>query len=136
MSGPEPFDLHHQYAPSVLATYLGAASVISAVETLFDQEQQLSVRFLHFWFNSFSAAVSSISLETPSPSCIKYDGISQVTLSLFISRAPSTPLAPYALQDLDRICQLFRRAAKILPFSGKSLVSPFAGLFILMECMV
>lgn len=32
-------------------------------------------------------------------------------------------MAPYALQDLDRICQLFRRAAKILPFSGKSLVS-------------
>jgi hypothetical protein len=63
MSGPETFDLHHQYAPSVLATYLGAASIISAVETLFDQEQQLSVRFLHFWFNSFSAAVSSISYK-------------------------------------------------------------------------
>lgn len=61
MSGPETFDLHHQYAPSVLATYLGAASVISAVEALFDQEQQLSVRFLHFWFNSFSAAVSPYS---------------------------------------------------------------------------
>jgi hypothetical protein len=59
MSGPETFNLQHQYAPSVLATYLGAASIISAVETLFDQEQQLSLRFLHFWFNSFSAAVSS-----------------------------------------------------------------------------
>ena len=58
MSGPQTFDLHHRYAPSVLATYLGAASVISAIEILFDQEQQLSVRFLHFWFNSFSAAVS------------------------------------------------------------------------------
>ncbi|KAF9465748.1 hypothetical protein BDZ94DRAFT_1214127 [Collybia nuda] len=100
MNGPEPFDLHHQYAPSVLATYIGAASLISAIETLFDQEEQLSARFLHFWFNSFSAAV---------------------TLSLFISRAPSTPLAPYAIQDLDRVCRLFRRAAKILPFSGKAL---------------
>ncbi|CAA7269113.1 unnamed protein product [Cyclocybe aegerita] len=100
MSGPEPFDLTHVYAPSVLATYLSASNLISAVETLFEQEQQLSVRFLHFWFNTFSAAV---------------------TLSLLISRAPSTPLAGYAFSDLERAFRLFRAAAKILPFSGKSL---------------
>jgi hypothetical protein len=58
MSSPEAFDLCHPYAPSVLATYLGASNLIAAVETLFNQQQQLSVRFLHFWFNSFSAAVS------------------------------------------------------------------------------
>jgi hypothetical protein len=72
MSGPETFDLHHQFAPSVLATYLGAASIISAVETLFDQEQQLSVRFLHFWFNSFSAAVSSNLSHAQNLPCIDY----------------------------------------------------------------
>ena len=55
MSGPTAFTLAHPYAPSVFATYLSAESLISAVETLFNQEQQLSVRFLHFWFNSFSA---------------------------------------------------------------------------------
>ncbi len=43
-------------------------------------------------------------------------------LSLFISRAPTTPLATFALQDLERICNLFRRAADILPFSAKVLV--------------
>ncbi|KIM35921.1 hypothetical protein M413DRAFT_32151 [Hebeloma cylindrosporum] len=100
MSGPAAFDLNHPFAPSVLATYLGASNLISAVETLFNQEQQLSVRFLHFWFNSFSAAV---------------------TLSLLISRAPSSPLATYAFQDLERGCRLFRAAAKILPFSGQAL---------------
>ncbi len=58
MNGPESFDLHHQYSPSVLATYLGASSLIKAVQALFDQEPDLSTRFLHFWFNAFSAAVS------------------------------------------------------------------------------
>ena len=57
MSGPTAFTLAHPYAPSVVATYLVAANLISAVETLFDQEQQLSVRFLNFWFTSFSATV-------------------------------------------------------------------------------
>ncbi|KAM6493617.1 hypothetical protein JOM56_009978 [Amanita muscaria] len=100
INGPDLFDLHHQYSPSVLATYLGASSVIKSVQTLFDQEPDLSARFLHFWFNSFSAAV---------------------TLALFISRAPSTPLASYALQDLESISRLFLKAGQILPFSAKAL---------------
>jgi len=100
MGCPEGFDLRHPYAPSVIATYISASNLISAVETLFEQEQQLSARFLHFWFNTFSAVV---------------------TLSLLISRAPSNPLAVYAFQDMERGCRLFRLAAKILPFSGKSL---------------
>ncbi|CAK5284132.1 unnamed protein product [Mycena citricolor] len=93
-------DLQHRYAPSVLATYLGASSLIGTIETLFDLEPQLCARFLHFWFNAFSATV---------------------TLSLFVSRAPATSLASYAVQDLDRVCRLFRRAATLLPFSAKSL---------------
>ncbi|KAF8895147.1 hypothetical protein BD779DRAFT_1608834 [Infundibulicybe gibba] len=99
MSEPDQFDLQHKFAPSVLATYLGASSLISAVETLFNQEPQLSARFLHFWFNAFSGAV---------------------TLSLLVSRAPSSLIAPFAVQDLERACQLFRKVAKILPFSGKA----------------
>ena len=57
MGSPEGFDLNHDYAPSVIATYLSASNLITAVETLFEQEQQLSARFLHFWFNTFSAVV-------------------------------------------------------------------------------
>ncbi|KAF7314467.1 4Fe-4S ferredoxin-type domain-containing protein [Mycena kentingensis (nom. inval.)] len=93
-------DLHHPHAPSVLATYIGASSLIATIETLFDREPHLSSRFLHFWFNAFSATV---------------------TLSIFVSRAPATSLAPYAVQDLERICRLFRRVATLLPFSAKSL---------------
>ncbi|KAJ7069663.1 fungal-specific transcription factor domain-containing protein [Mycena amicta] len=93
-------DLHHPHAPSVLATYIGASSLIATIETLFASQPDLSARFLHFWFNAFSATV---------------------TLSIFVSRAPATSLAPYAVQDLDRICRLFRRVATLLPFSAKSL---------------
>ncbi|KAJ7600809.1 hypothetical protein C8J56DRAFT_911343 [Mycena floridula] len=100
MNGPESFTMDHQYAPSVLATYLSVSSLITAIETLYEREQQICVRFLCFWFNAFSAAV---------------------TLSLFVVRAPSSPLAPFALQDLERVSRLFHRAASILPFSGKSL---------------
>ncbi|KAK1226259.1 hypothetical protein PQX77_010732 [Marasmius sp. AFHP31] len=102
MSSPVSFELQHNYAPSVLATYLSASSIITAVETLFECEAQLSARFLCFWFNSFSAAV---------------------TLALLVSRAPACPIAPCALNDLDKVCRLFRQAGKILPFSGKA--SPY-----------
>jgi hypothetical protein len=57
MGSREGFDLNHHYAPSVIATYLSASNLITAVETLYEQEQQLSARFLHFWFNAFSAVV-------------------------------------------------------------------------------
>ncbi|KAF5330267.1 hypothetical protein D9758_014459 [Tetrapyrgos nigripes] len=100
MNSPDFFDLSHQFAPSVLATYLSASSMIAAVETLFEQEEQLSGRFLCFWFNAFSASVS---------------------LSLLASRAPTCALAPCILSDLERVCCLFVRAAKILPFSAKTL---------------
>lgn len=59
MSNASSFDLQHKHAPSVVATYIAASSLVSTVDTLFSQEQQLSARFLHFWFNSFSAAVCS-----------------------------------------------------------------------------
>ncbi|KAF8073426.1 hypothetical protein FPV67DRAFT_1477758 [Lyophyllum atratum] len=94
MSRPEGFDLHHPYAPSVLATCLGAASLITSIEALFEHEPQLSARFLYFWFNAYSAAA---------------------TLALFVSRAPATPSAPDAQKHLDRACRLFGHAAQILP---------------------
>ncbi|KAG5644900.1 hypothetical protein DXG03_007452 [Asterophora parasitica] len=95
MSRPDAFDLHdHAYAPSVLATWLGAASLISSVEVLFDKEPQLSARFLYFWFNAYNAAA---------------------TLALFVARAPAASFAPEAQTHLDKACRLFARAAQILP---------------------
>ncbi|KAG6853952.1 hypothetical protein C0991_012276 [Blastosporella zonata] len=95
MSRPEAFDLAtHAYAPSVLATCLGAATLIESIETLFDNEPQLSARFLYFWFNSYSATA---------------------TLALFVARSPSTPFAPEAQKHVDRACRLFARASQLLP---------------------
>jgi len=60
MNSAEPFDMNHEFAPSVLATYLSASTLIATVDDLYEREQNLSVRFLHFWFNVFSAAVSDV----------------------------------------------------------------------------
>lgn len=66
MSLPEAFDVAtHPYSPSVLATCLGAASLIESIETLFDKEPQLSARFLYFWFNTYSATVRTSHLLFP-----------------------------------------------------------------------
>ncbi|KIY68324.1 hypothetical protein CYLTODRAFT_395596 [Cylindrobasidium torrendii FP15055 ss-10] len=96
----EILQFEHKYAPSVVATYMGASELISIVALLLDREPDLSCRFLSFWFNAFSAAV---------------------TLSLIISRSPLSPLAISALEDLDRVCDLFTRVQEVLPFCGKAL---------------
>ena len=54
------FTLKHEYAPSVVATYMAANSLIDTIEALFNCEPEISVRFLFFWFNAFSAAVSVV----------------------------------------------------------------------------
>ncbi|KAH7870935.1 uncharacterized protein C8R40DRAFT_1055685 [Lentinula edodes] len=100
LNNSEHFDWDREFAPSLLATYLSTSSIIGAVETLFNKEEQLSGRFLCFWFNTFSASV---------------------TLSLLVSREPSCSLAPRALEDLDRVYKLFMRAAKVLPFCARTL---------------
>ncbi|KAJ3862360.1 hypothetical protein EV359DRAFT_45366, partial [Lentinula novae-zelandiae] len=100
LNNSEQFDWDREFAPSLLATYLSTSSIIWAVETLFNKEEQLSGRFLCFWFNAFSASV---------------------TLSLIVSREPSCSLAPRALEDLDRVYKLFTRAAKVLPFCARTL---------------
>lgn len=114
------FDSHHPYAPSVLATYLGASSIIHVVEKLYEKEPELSVRFLMFWFNSFSAGVGDIHSFIRSSFRHCY---SQAALSLLVCRLPTNYLATMALVDLERACQLFVKVAQVLPFSGKALVS-------------
>lgn len=66
MNSAEPFDMNQEFAPSVLATYLSASTLIATVDDLYEHEQNLSVRFLHFWFNVFSAAVSDATMSCKS----------------------------------------------------------------------
>ncbi|KAF9523896.1 hypothetical protein CPB83DRAFT_862092 [Crepidotus variabilis] len=99
MNVEHPLSVDHPFAPSVIATYIGACDIISTVNTLFEQEGQLCARFLHFCFNVYFAGR---------------------TLSLLIFRAPSSPLANIAFQDLERVCQLLKSAAKVQPFCGNA----------------
>ncbi|KAF7422349.1 hypothetical protein PC9H_010505 [Pleurotus ostreatus] len=100
LSNGGEFDLEHEYAPSVVATCIAATSLISSTEEIFNWEADLTARFLHFWFNAFSAGVA---------------------LCLVVVRAPASPLSSYALQSMRGACLLFRRAAKLLPFCAKAL---------------
>lgn len=58
LNAQDPLSLRHPYSPSVIATYRGACDVISTVENLLDQEEQLCARFLHFCFNAYFAGAS------------------------------------------------------------------------------
>ncbi|KII86662.1 hypothetical protein PLICRDRAFT_43302 [Plicaturopsis crispa FD-325 SS-3] len=100
LSGPEPFSLHHQYAPSVVATFHSARQLISVVETIYNYEPQLSARFLMLWFNALSGAVA---------------------LCIIVSRAPFAPQSPFALQELERVCRLFSIIADYSPNTRKAL---------------
>ncbi|KIP08095.1 hypothetical protein PHLGIDRAFT_391785 [Phlebiopsis gigantea 11061_1 CR5-6] len=93
LTSPE-FTVKHRYAPSVLAVYHSASSIIWTVETLFSWETALSTRFLVFWSNCFAAACS---------------------LCFLVSRAPSLGIVPRVLQDLDKVLRLFKDARDHVP---------------------
>jgi hypothetical protein len=59
LNGPEPFTPKHRYAPSVMATYYSASRLITILEIVMKQEPLLFKRVFGFWFNMFSAVVSS-----------------------------------------------------------------------------
>lgn len=69
LNAEEPLSFHQPYLPSVIATYRGACDVISTVESLFEQEEQLCSRFLHFCFNAYFAGVSEGGSKPLYPLC-------------------------------------------------------------------
>lgn len=92
LNGPEKLHQRHEYAPSVVAVFRGSIRLISIVETLYSQEQDMTVRFLSFWLNAFSGAAA---------------------LFFLVTRAPHACLAPMALQELDRALKLFKFAKDV-----------------------
>lgn len=58
LSDFDAFTYRHKYAPSVLATFLSASRLVATLEIMLRREPQLSKRFMCFWFNAFSGAVS------------------------------------------------------------------------------
>ncbi|KAI0086530.1 hypothetical protein BDY19DRAFT_960418 [Irpex rosettiformis] len=58
LTSNEMFTVQHTYTPSVLAVYSGSCSLISTIATIYQWEPELSIRYIIFWNNLFSAAVS------------------------------------------------------------------------------
>ncbi|KAI0345766.1 hypothetical protein BDW22DRAFT_1389654 [Trametopsis cervina] len=86
LTSNDNFTVQHAYAPSVLAIYEGACNLISTIYTVYKWEPELSTRYTIYWNNCFSAACA---------------------LCFLVSRVPSLPIAPNALQELDKASQLF-----------------------------
>lgn len=103
--------MKHKYAPSVLAIYSSARTLIWAVDLLYSWEPTLSSCFMVFWSNCFSAAVGH-HFDHSEPLLIHYV---QCALCFLVSRAPSLPIVPYALQDLDKVSVLFKRLSEQCP---------------------
>ncbi|KAH8104572.1 fungal-specific transcription factor domain-containing protein [Cristinia sonorae] len=103
MNASEGFDVTtSKYAPSALAVYTSCCNLIWTVYTLYRWEPELSTRFSQFWSNCFSAAVA---------------------LTFFTTQAGTCNLVPYALQELDKVLQLYQDAQDKAPFAAKALPS-------------
>ncbi len=121
LNAPEGFTVKHKYAPSVLAVYTSSMNLIWTMYTLYRWDPELSTRFSGFWSNCFSAAVSS-NLHVYLVCRISYCSV-QVALCFFIAQAPSNPLSPSALQEVDKVLRLFRDARDRCPTAARTLVS-------------
>ena len=120
MSDYDAFSYRHKFAPSAVATYLGATRLIATLKALEEREPQLSKRFMCFWFNAFSGAVRMYYLFSAGVNPRR-----QVALSLIVSRAPFLSVAPFALQELDTVHRLFAKVAEECPKVAQALASGF-----------
>ena len=131
LTSSEDFTVQHTYAPSVLAIYSGCCSVISTIHTIHAWEPELSTRYSIFWANCFSAAVSCRFLFDITQGFFLFFLLlfrmltaMQCALCFLVSRAPSLPIAPNALQELDRVSHLFMKIRDQSPRVASYFVSP------------
>ena len=115
LTSNEMFTVQHTYTPSVLAVYSGCCSIISTIATIYQWEPELSTRYTIYWNNLFSAAVSCLRVWTFLSSLTDHVTFHQCALCFLVSRAPDLPIAPNALQELDRISHLFTKVRSCCP---------------------
>ncbi|KZT12061.1 uncharacterized protein LAESUDRAFT_720038 [Laetiporus sulphureus 93-53] len=94
------FTIKSKYSPSVLAVYSSACNLIWTVHTCYKWEPELIVRFSVVWSNCLSAALA---------------------LCLILGRAPSSPLSPHALAEVDKVRRLFIEVRDRCPAVAKAL---------------
>jgi len=116
-----PIDpIKSQYAPSFLAGYRSACTIVNAVKQQFTMFSAQIARFWVLWTHAFSASVRLPLLFTLR--LIISNGL-QVMLSSITIHAPRSKMAPAALLELKIACDLFEDASKFGGRATKFLVS-------------
>ncbi|CAL1714453.1 unnamed protein product [Somion occarium] len=92
--------LRSQYAPSFLASYRAATTILKAINDQFNILPTLCARFWVIWTYAFSSAV---------------------VFGTVVTRGPRSPLAQQAITKLDTACELFTKAAKLSRRAARAL---------------
>ncbi|KAF8233042.1 hypothetical protein L208DRAFT_1268931 [Tricholoma matsutake] len=99
-----PLDpIKSQYAPSFLAGYRSACTIIESVKQQFSLFPAQIARFWVLWTNAFSSAVR---------------GFSRVMLASVVTHSSQSKVAPAALLELRTAYELFESAA---PYGGRAM---------------
>ncbi|KJA15804.1 hypothetical protein HYPSUDRAFT_58593 [Hypholoma sublateritium FD-334 SS-4] len=98
MEDAAEFDLAHQYAPSVIATYLAAANLIGLIETLFSQQQQLSVTLALL-----------ISRASTTPLATSALGVLEKAYQLFVKAEKTLPFSSSVLSVMQKLLEKSQR---------------------------
>ncbi|KAJ7777955.1 fungal-specific transcription factor domain-containing protein [Mycena maculata] len=91
------------YAPSFLAGYRSACDLLGSLRQQFDTFPAEIARFWVLWTHAFSSAAILTDC--------------QIMLSSVVTHATRSKVAPAALLELSKACELFREAAEICPNS-------------------
>ncbi|TFK85569.1 hypothetical protein K466DRAFT_587983 [Polyporus arcularius HHB13444] len=82
--------LRHRYGASVMVIYRSAWRILNAVQSAYRTAPGITARMNLLWSQALACAI---------------------LLCLLITRAPTSNLAPPALMELDKVCELFEEAA-------------------------
>ncbi|KAH9936325.1 uncharacterized protein B0H18DRAFT_868423 [Fomitopsis serialis] len=108
MKVTEGYSMKHKYAPSVLATFHSALSVIWSLNTCYRWEPELCVRVSILWSNCLSSALA---------------------LCLVLGRVPTSPMSSQVITVLDNVLRLFHEVAPRCETAAKSIVSLSTAIF-------
>ena len=114
-----PLDpIKSQYAPSFLAGYRSACTILASIKLQFSMFPAQIARFWVLWTHAFSASVSKTSLWMLN--FLTY-GL-QVMLASVATHSSRSKIAPAALLELRMACDLFESASSFGGRAGKFLV--------------
>jgi len=117
-----PLDpIKSQYAPSFLAGYRSACTIVNAVKQQFTLFPSQIARFWVLWTHAFSASVG-IDTSSPRPQKDSCFYTFQVMMASVATHASRSKIAPAALLELKIACDLFEAASKYGGRAGKFLV--------------